>query len=83
MKKYYNDSDEEMDAAFEEFSKLGTRFLVAGRVPTKESPFLSLQNVTFPDGFKYQHLFIELPAHVFRADISSTAIRSGEVATGL
>lgn len=83
MKKYYNDSHEEMEAAFDEFARLRCRFLVACRAATRDSPVLSLDQVEFPSGFKHRSLFLSLPVEQFRVDISSSAIRSGQVSASL
>ena len=50
----------------------GCRFIVAGRLA--DGRFQTLSNVVLPLG--YADLFIELPEKLFRADISSSAIRA-------
>ncbi len=50
----------------------GCRFLVAGRLA--DGQFQTLADIELPDG--YADLFIELPASMFRSDLSSTAIRN-------
>lgn len=54
----------------------GCRFLVAGR--EREGVFRTLADLRIPDGF--QDLFMELPANLFRSDLSSTAIRAQQPA---
>lgn len=60
------------DAALAEIRGQGCRFLVAGRVD--KGVFRTLADIAIPPGF--EDLFVELPEAVFRADISSTAIRA-------
>lgn len=58
--------------ALEVIRKHGCRFMVAGR--EREGVFRTLADLQIPDGFC--DLFIELPATIFRSDLSSTAIRA-------
>ena len=52
--------------------KHGCRFMVAGR--ERDGVFRTLADLQLPAD--YRDLFIELPATVFRSDLSSTAIRA-------
>ena len=70
--RYYGDSEEGMLQALAEMWALGCRFLVAGRY--REGEFQTLAGVPIPDGFN--HLFKSIPESRFRADISSTELRS-------
>ncbi len=69
--RYYGDSEAAMHAALEELRKLGTRFLVAGRV--NEGRFLSLADTAVPGAFA--DMFDAIPERLFRADVSSTELR--------
>ncbi|MEN9937957.1 MAG: hypothetical protein RLZZ387_4536 [Chloroflexota bacterium] len=60
------------DEALAAIRAQGCRFLVAGRV--KEEVFLTLADIALPPAFA--DLFSAIPEHVFRADLSSTAIRA-------
>lgn len=71
--KYYNDSQQEMEAAMDEFSERDCSFLVAGRV-NESGEYRSLADVAVPD--QYQHLFQAIPEKHFRMDISSSEIRA-------
>jgi hypothetical protein len=53
------------------FKKLGSRFVVAGRL--YEGTFLGLENLPIPSEFN--ELFISIPEGLFREDVSSTALR--------
>lgn len=68
--RYYGD-EAGRDAALAHIRDRGCRFLVAGRVQNGE--FCSLADVSVPVGFA--DLFLPLPEQVFRADVSSSAIR--------
>jgi len=73
--RFYHDDPLEMYAAFSTIRRYGCNFLVAGRLHNDE--LLTLSDVEVPDG--YQDLFAEIPPDDFRIDISSTAIRAGQM----
>jgi hypothetical protein len=53
------------------FQKIGTRFVVAGRL--HQGHFQGLESLRIPHGF--EDLFIPIPESIFREDISSTELR--------
>ena len=69
--RYYEDSQSRMLMALDEMRQNGCRFLVAGR--TDGDKFLTLSDVSIPDGF--EDMFAAIPESAFRSDISSTQIR--------
>lgn len=71
--RFYHNDLAEMLASFKTIRTAGCRFLVAGRL--RGNHFLILQDLDLPQG--YRELFEEIPG--FRMDISSTAIREGNV----
>jgi nicotinic acid mononucleotide adenylyltransferase len=73
--RFYHDDPLEMYAAFNAVQAAGCRFEVAGR--WQRDRFLTLQDLDIPTG--YRELFAEIPEVDFRVDISSTAIRTGQV----
>jgi nicotinamide mononucleotide (NMN) deamidase PncC len=70
---YYGGSADAMRAALDEIRANGCRFLVAGR--EEDGVFRTIDDLDVPEG--YDDLFEGIPEDVFRADISSTAIREG------
>ncbi len=70
--RYYGGREETMRAALAEIQAAGCRFLVAGRV--HEGVFHTLADVEMPQEFA--DLFEAIPESRFRADISSTQLRS-------
>lgn len=68
---HYYGSEVAMHAALARIGSLGCRFLVAGRLA--QATFGTLQQVGVPAAC--QDLFRELPAELFRVDISSTELR--------
>jgi hypothetical protein len=70
--RYYGGSEEAMLQALAEMWALGCRFLVAGRY--RGGNFQTLDGVPIPQGFG--PLFQGIPESRFRADISSTDLRS-------
>jgi nicotinic acid mononucleotide adenylyltransferase len=68
--KYYSNSDDKMNAALEEFKRLGCQFLVAGRLV--DGKFSPPSDMKVP--LQTKDLFLELPE--FRVDISSTELRA-------
>lgn len=62
----------DIPAMLTRFQALETRFMVAGRLHNGE--FQTLENIEIPAGF--ESLFIPIPRTDFRADISSTEIRT-------
>jgi phosphopantetheine adenylyltransferase len=70
--RYYEDSEASMHAALEEMRDLGTRFLVAGRA--SEGPFLTIDDAPLPA--PYASMFESIPEALFRADVSSTDLRT-------
>ncbi len=73
--RFYEHDPAKMRASLASVRRAGCRFLVAGRL--REDTFLSLADVALPAG--YRELFEAIPESQFRADISSTAIRTGQV----
>lgn len=73
--RFYHDDPVEMYAAFNAVQVAGCRFMVAGR--WQGDRFLTLQDLDIPAG--YRELFSQIPEEDFRVDISSTAIRTGQV----
>ncbi len=72
--RYYRDSLAERDAAIEEISKLGCRFMVFGRRCGME--FQTLKDVALPEPLG--RLCSGVAEAEFRADVSSTAMRRGD-----
>ena len=70
--RYYEGDEPAMLSALAEIWAAGCRFLVAGR--EESGIFYTLDDVPIPQGFK--PLFQGIPESVFRADISSTDLRS-------
>jgi len=62
---------DDIPAMLARFMEQDTRFVVAGRLHNDE--FQGLENISIPEGF--EELFIPLPQHLFREDISSTELR--------
>jgi nicotinic acid mononucleotide adenylyltransferase len=73
--RFYHNDPLEMYAAFNTIRSHGCDFLVASR--SHKGKLLTLSDLEIPDG--YQDLFSEIPPDDFRIDISSTAIRAGQV----
>jgi hypothetical protein len=73
--RFYHDDPLEVYAAFNTIRNSGCDFLVASRL--HDDKLLTLSDLEIPDG--YQDLFSEIPPDDFRIDISSTAIRTGQV----
>lgn len=71
--RFYHNDPAEMLASFKAIRTAGCYFLVAGRL--RGNHFLTLRDLELPPG--YRELFEEIPG--FRMDISSTAIREGDV----
>jgi len=71
--RYYGESKERMTAALESIRARSCRFLVAGRVDT-EGRFVQLDQVEIPAD--YRDLFTPIPESEFRADLSSTNLRT-------
>lgn len=69
--RFYQDDPAKMRASLDQVRSAGCRFLVAGRL--QDDHFMTLNSVELPAG--YRELFEEIPEVLFRADISSTAIR--------
>jgi hypothetical protein len=70
--KYYGGDESAMLLALARISAAGCRFLVAGRA--EGGAFRTLADVAIPPGFS--PLFQGIPESRFRADVSSTALRS-------
>lgn len=70
--RYYGDSEVEMVAALEEMREAGVRFVVGGR--SHEGEFRTLADAEIPGAFA--SMFEGIPESVFRADVSSTELRS-------
>jgi nicotinamide mononucleotide (NMN) deamidase PncC len=73
--RYYG-GEAERDAALGSVRAHGCRFLVAGRL--QGDRFLTLADIALPPSLA--DLFLELPEQMFRADISSSAIRAQQAA---
>jgi hypothetical protein len=72
-KEYYGDSESRMIEALSVIRDCGCRFLVAGRV-NESGTFCSLDHVRLPAS--HRDLFDAIPESEFRADLSSTALRT-------
>ena len=70
--RYYGDDEVAMLSALSHIRASGCRFLVAGR--TQGGVFRTLADVAVPPGF--DDLFEAIPESRFRADVSSTELRS-------
>ncbi len=79
--RYYHNDEQEMLASLQRIKAAGCRFLVAGRL--HEGRFCTLADVPIPAD--YSDMFTAIPPELFRADISSTELRSryAEVSTGI
>ena len=77
--RYYGESKERMTVALESIRARSCRFLVAGRVDT-EGRFVQLNQVNIPA--EYRDLFTPIPESEFRADLSSTNLRTAETVAG-
>jgi nicotinamide mononucleotide (NMN) deamidase PncC len=71
--KYYGDDETRMRMALEEIAGSGSSFLVAVRVDAA-GRVRSLRDIPVPR--RYADLFTEIPEHRFRADISSSELRT-------
>ncbi|WP_298820959.1 hypothetical protein [Chloroflexus sp.] len=71
--RYYG-SAEAMAAAFAAIAAANCRFFVAGR--QTDGQFHTLADLHLPTG--YEQLFTAIPEHLFRCDISSTALRAAQ-----
>jgi nicotinamide mononucleotide (NMN) deamidase PncC len=71
--RYYGDDEVRMHLALEEIGNSGGSFLVAVRIDAA-GRVLALNDILVPP--RYTDLFIEIPAHRFRFDTSSSEIRS-------
>jgi nicotinic acid mononucleotide adenylyltransferase len=70
--RYYGGDESAMLTALAEIWAAGCRFLVAGR--EDQGTFRTLSDVTVPQGFS--PLFQSIPESLFRADVSSSALRA-------
>jgi len=71
--KYYDGSRAKLIEAMVEFRQLNVQFIIAGRLDSKSSKFMTLDDVEIPEGF--EKMFVGIPEDWFREDISSTEIR--------
>jgi nicotinic acid mononucleotide adenylyltransferase len=71
--KYYGDDELRMHLALEEIANSGSSFLVAVRIDAA-GRVRALTDIPVPR--RYADLFIEIPEHRFRSDISSSEIRA-------
>jgi hypothetical protein len=71
--RFYGDSETQRDAALAELRAAGCRFLVAGRADGSKR-FWVIDDLEMP--VHLRDLFTGIPAEHFRADISSTQLRS-------
>ncbi|MFH1569014.1 MAG: hypothetical protein ABIL09_13545 [Gemmatimonadota bacterium] len=70
--RYYGGTASAVRAALAQLEGAGARFLVAGRLVA--DGYRTLADLTVPDEFR--HLFEAIPETDFRADVSSTELRS-------
>jgi nicotinamide mononucleotide (NMN) deamidase PncC len=70
--KYYGHDEDRMLAALEEIGQSGGNFLVAVRIDSS-GRLLTLRDIPIPQ--RFVDLFAEIPEHLFRLDLSSSAIR--------
>lgn len=78
-RKYYDDSDSKMVRVLSDFySRYNIRFIVGGRLDKELGRFVTMRDLIddgrIPVGF--EDLFLQIPEHQFRKDISSTEIRA-------
>jgi nicotinamide mononucleotide (NMN) deamidase PncC len=71
--RYYGNDEVRMHAALEEIANVGSSFLVAVRIDAA-GRVRALNDISVPR--RYADLFIEIPEHRFRLDISSSEIRA-------
>ena len=71
---YYGGDEAAVSGALSELDCSSCRFYVAGRV--QKDRFATLKDLVLPR--RFAHLFIEVPEHLFRSDLSSTSIRESE-----
>jgi nicotinic acid mononucleotide adenylyltransferase len=71
--KYYGDDELQMQVALEEIASSGSSFLVAVRIDAV-GRVRALSDIPVPR--RYADIFIEIPEHHFRFDISSSEIRA-------
>jgi hypothetical protein len=71
--RYYGDDEDRMHGALEEIANSGASFLVAVRVDAA-GRLCALSDIAVPR--RYGDLFIEIPEHRFRVDLSSSEIRA-------
>jgi hypothetical protein len=77
--KYYGDDEVRMHAALEEIGSSGGSFMVAVRIDAA-GRVRALRDIPMPQ--RYADLFMEIPEHRFRFDISSSDIRARGRAVG-
>lgn len=70
--RYYGGREQAMLESLAKIRAAGCRFLVAGRL--YEDRFRTLREVAIPPGF--EDMFTEIPPDLFRADVSSTELRT-------
>ena len=74
--RYYGDSIDRRDDALRLFQGLKIRFLVAGRLLSDDDATSFKSRDQLATSAASQDLFVELPEKLFRADISSSALRN-------
>lgn len=79
LPKYYGDDEDRMHLALEEIANSGASFLVACRIDAS-GRVCALTDIAVPR--RYVDLFVEIPEHRFRSDMSSTEIRARGRAVG-
>jgi hypothetical protein len=77
--RYYGDDEARMHMALEEIGNSGGSFLVAARIDAA-GRIRALTDIPVPA--RYADLFIEIPEHRFRVDISSSEIRARRSTVG-
>jgi hypothetical protein len=72
-RRYYQEQPETMLAALAEITRLGSRFLVAGRKGA-DGRFRCVEELAIPTAFA--PLFQGIPEDYFRRDVSSSELRA-------
>lgn len=73
LPRYYDHDEDRMHLALEEIANSGAQFMVACRI-NAAGRVCALTDIAVPR--RYVDLFIEIPEHRFRSDMSSTQIRA-------
>jgi hypothetical protein len=73
QKRFYDNDEQKMMGALQEFRALGCSFLAGGRAIVDNKFYNISTDPTFPSQLKC--LFQEIPEEKFREDVSSTELR--------